>query len=105
RPVVEDFVFTQHVCAGDVRGTLFDGWAGPNCFAAGGEYRSEEGDVTHGDIPNYTDYAFTFGHDYGGSIKVLEGFAELNVPVLRDSAIGELLEFNGAIRWTRNKAA
>src|SRR5690606_20495881 len=66
---------------------------------------SEEGDVTHGDIPNYTDYAFTFGLDYGGSIKVLEGFAELNVPVLRDSAIGELLEFNGAIRWTRNKAA
>lgn len=105
RPVVEDFVFTQHVFAGDVRGTLFDGWAGPIGFAAGGEYRSEEGDVTHGDIPNYTDYAFTFGLDYGGSIKVLEGFAELNVPVLRDSAIGELLEFNGAIRWTRNKAA
>ncbi len=105
RPVVEDFIYTQHVIAADVNGTLTEGWAGPIGAAAGVEYRSESGDVTHGDIPNYTDYAFTFGLDYGGSIKVLEGFAEVNVPVLRDSAIGDLFELNGAIRWTRNEAS
>lgn len=104
RPVLEDFVYTQHVIAADVNGTLFEGWAGPIGAAAGAEYRSEKGDVTHGDIPNYTDYAFTFGLDYGGSIKVIEGFGEVNVPLLRDSPVGELLEVNGAVRWTRNEA-
>jgi outer membrane receptor protein involved in Fe transport len=104
RPVVEDFQFTQQVLAGSVNGTLLEGWAGPIGAAAGAEYRKEDGDVTHGNIPNYTDYAFTYGLDYGGSIEVIEAFGELNLPVLRDSPIGELLEFNGAIRWTQNKA-
>jgi outer membrane receptor protein involved in Fe transport len=104
RPVVEDFVYSQHVAAASVNGTLFDGWAGPIGAAAGAEYRSEGGDVTHGDIPNYTDYAFTFGLDYGGDIEVFEAFGELNVPLLRDSPIGELLEVNGAARWSKNTA-
>jgi len=104
RPVVEDFVYSQHVLSGAVQGTLFNGWAGPISAAAGVDWRSEGGDVTHGDIPDYNDYAFTFGLDYSGKIAVLEGFTELNVPVFRDSALGDLLELNGAIRYTRNHA-
>jgi hypothetical protein len=105
RPVVEDFIYDQHVIAATINGTLFEGWAGPIGAAAGAEYRSESGDVTHGDIPNYTDYAFTFGLDYGGSIEVIEAFGEVNVPVFRDSAIGESFDLNGAVRWTQNKAS
>jgi outer membrane receptor protein involved in Fe transport len=105
RPVVEDFVYSQHVLSGSVQGTVFEGWgAGPISAAAGLDYRDEGGDVTHGNIPDYTDYAFTFGLDYSGKINVVEGFAELNVPVFRDFAIGDLLELNGAIRYTRNHA-
>jgi outer membrane receptor protein involved in Fe transport len=105
RPVVEDFVYSQHVLSAATQGTLFQGWgAGPISAAAGLDYRSEGGDVTHGNIPDYNDYAFTFGLDYAGDISVLEGFGELNVPVFRDSAIGDLLELNGAIRYTRNHA-
>jgi iron complex outermembrane receptor protein len=104
RPVVEDFIYDQHVAAVSVNGTLFDGWAGPIGAAAGAEYRSEGGDVTHGDIPNYTDYAFTFGLDYGGEIEVIETFGELNVPVFRNLPIGELFELNGAVRWSKNTA-
>jgi iron complex outermembrane receptor protein len=105
RPVVEDFKYIQHVLSGSANGTLFSGWgAGPITAATGVDYRSERGDVTHGNIPDYTDYAFTFGLDYAGSISVLEGFGELNVPVLRDSAVGDLLELNGAVRYTRNYA-
>jgi len=104
RPVVEDFVFDQHVVAASIDGTLFEGWAGPIGAAAGAEYRKDNGNVTHGNIPNYTDYAFTYGLDYGGGIEVIETFGELNVPLLRDSPVGELLEFNGAVRWTQNKA-
>ena len=105
RDVMEDFDYTQHVLSGAVQGTLFDGWgAGPISMAAGVDYRSEGGDVTHGDIPFYNDFAFTFGLDYSGDITVLEGFTELNVPVFVDSPVGDLFELNGAVRYTRNHA-
>ena len=105
RPVVEDFKYTQHVLSGSVQGTVFEGWgAGPISAAAGIDWRSEGGDVTHGNIPDYNDYAFTFGLDYSGDISVLESFGELNVPVFRDAAIGDLFELNGAVRYTRNHA-
>ncbi|MEH3107865.1 MAG: TonB-dependent receptor [Sphingomonas fennica] len=105
RPVVENFRYTQHVLSGSVQGNLHDGWgAGPIGVAAGVDYRDEKGNVTHGDIPNYTDYAFTFGLDFGGTIKVLEGFSEINVPVFRDGPLGNLLELNGAVRYTRNRS-
>jgi len=105
RPVVEDFDYTQHVVSASIQGNLLEGWAGPIGFAAGADYRDEVGLVTHGDIPDYFDYAFTFGLDYGGTIKVLEGFTELNVPVFQDFALGDSLEVNGAIRYTRNESA
>lgn len=105
RPVIEDFLYTQHVAAATVSGRLFDGvGAGPIGAAAGVEYRKEKGDVTHGDIPNYTDYAFTFGLDYGGSIEVIETFGEINAPLLSGLPFVELLELNGAVRWTKNTA-
>jgi outer membrane receptor protein involved in Fe transport len=103
RPQVEDFKFTQHVLSGSLQGTVFDGWAGPISAAAGLDYRSEKGDVTHGGV-NPNDYAFSFGLDYAGKIQVIEGFFETNVPVFRDFALGEMFELNGAIRYTRNKS-
>jgi iron complex outermembrane receptor protein len=105
RPVMEEFRYKQHVLAGSIQGELFKGWgAGPIKTAAGIDYRSEGGDVYHGDIPNYTDYAFTFGLDYAGDIEVLEGFTELSVPVFRDFALGRSFDLDGAIRYTRNHA-
>jgi len=105
RPVEEDFVYEQHVVSASVSGELFRNRdAGPIGVAAGVDYRDEGGDVTHGDIPNYNDYAFTFGLDYAGSIKVLEPYAEITVPVFRDGALGKALEVNGAVRWTRNRS-
>ena len=105
RPVMEDFRYKQHVLSGSIQGNLHQGWgAGPVGVAAGIDYRSESGDVYHGDIPNYTDYAFTFGLDYAGKIRVIEGFGELNVPVFKDFALGESLELNGALRYTSNHA-
>jgi len=105
RPLYEDFTYEQHVLSGAVQGTAFEGWgAGPIAAAAGVDYRTESGLVTHGDIPEYNDYAFSFGLDYSGKIEVIEGFGELNVPVFRDAVIGDLLELNGAIRYTSNHA-
>jgi len=105
RPVLQEFRYKQHVLSGAVQGEVFKGWgAGPISTAVGIDYRSEGGSVYNGDIPNYTDYAFTFGLDYAGDIEVLEGFTELNVPVFRDFALGESLDLDGAIRYTRNHA-
>ncbi|MEI9852145.1 MAG: TonB-dependent receptor [Sphingomonas sp.] len=103
RPVVEDFVYSQKVIAFSANGDLFQGWgAGPVGMALGAEYRAEAGDVTHGNIPQYNDYAFTFGLDYAGRIQVAEAFAELNVPVFRDFALGKSFELNAAVRYTKN---
>ncbi|MWV27441.1 TonB-dependent receptor plug domain-containing protein [Aurantiacibacter rhizosphaerae] len=105
RPIVQDFKYSQHVLAGVISGDLFAGFgAGPIGAAIGAEYRTEKGDVTNGDIPNFNDYAFTFGTDYGGSIDVFEAFGELNVPILADVPFAEILELNGAVRWTQNTA-
>lgn len=104
RPLVEDFRYRQHVLAGSVQGTLSGGWgAGPIGVAGGIDFRDEAGKVTHGGI-NPNAYAFSFGLDYAGKIQVLEGFVEANVPVFRNSAIGDLLELNGAVRYTSNRS-
>lgn len=105
RPVVEDFKFTQNVVAASAQGSVFDGWgAGPVGAAVGVEYRTETGDVTHGGV-NPNDYAFSFGLDYAGKIKVFEAFGEANIPVFKDFAIGRYFEINGALRHTRNTAS
>lgn len=105
RVAPEDFEYTQHVVAATATGDLFDGiGAGAFGAAVGIEYRKEKGDVTHGDIPYYNEFAFSYGQDFGGDIEVLEGFLEVNAPLLRGRSFARLLELNGAIRKTRNEA-
>jgi outer membrane receptor protein involved in Fe transport len=102
--VGEDFTYRQHAFSGSVQGTLSGGWgAGPVGVAAGIDHRDETGDVGHGGV-NANAYAGAFGLDYAGKIKVTEGFLETNVPLFRDFALGDFLELNGALRYTRNKS-
>jgi iron complex outermembrane receptor protein len=107
RTLEEFSTYKQDVAAANINGDLFDGFGGgPVKLAAGAEWRREHGNVTH-DLPNqpwYTDYTLSYGLDYAGTISVLEGYAELNVPVFHDSPVGKYLEFDGAIRGTHNKA-
>ena len=105
RDLVEFATQKQDVAAFNFRGDLFDGWgAGPIKLATGAEWRRESGVVTH-DLANqpwYSGYFLTYGSDYGGKTEVLEGYAELNVPVFRDAPVGRYLELDGAVRATRN---
>lgn len=101
----EDFRYEQHVVAATVSGELWRGFgAGPVSAAFGVEYRGEDGDVTHGDIPYYNQLAFTFGQDFGGTIDVVEGFAEVNAPLAAGRPWAKQLELNGAVRQTQNKS-
>jgi len=104
RDVGEDFTYRQHVLAGSLQGTVASGWgADPVGLAAGFELRDEQGEVTHGGI-DPSAYAFSFGLDYAGKIRVIEGFLESRVPVFHDSPLGDNFELSGAVRYTRNKS-
>jgi outer membrane receptor protein involved in Fe transport len=107
RTLVEFSTYKQDVASLNVNGDLFDGFgAGAVKLATGLEYRHEYGIVTH-DLANqpwYNNYTLSYGLDYAGSIDVLEGYGELNVPVFRDSPVGKYFELDGAVRYTTNKA-
>src|SRR6185369_9082927 len=108
RTLAEDFEYKQSVVAANIRGDLFKGWgAGPIGVAAGLEYRHDSGDVTHQlpTTPWYNDFALSYGLDFNGTIKVTEGYGEVNVPVLRDLPFAKNLELDGAVRRTRNTSS
>ena len=106
RTLKEFSTYTQQVASGNVHGELFSGFgAGPVKVAFGGEYRKEDGNVTH-DLANqpwYNQYFLSYGLDYKGTIEVLEGYGEANVPLLKDLPLFKYLEVDGALRETRNK--
>lgn len=104
RSVDEQFDYRQHAVSASIQGSLApERHAGGIAVAAGLDYRDERGKVTHGAI-NPNDFAFTFGLDYGGAIKVMEGFVETDIPLLRNAPLAALLELNGALRYSRNES-
>ena len=108
RTLSEDFAYEQSVVAANIHGDLFKGWgAGPVGVAAGLEYRHDEGDVSHqlATTPWYNDFALSYGLDFNGTIKVLEGYGEVNVPVLKNLPLARNLEIDGAVRRTRNTSS
>ena len=103
----EDVVFTQLDFAANIHGDVFQGFgAGSVKFAGGAEYRHEYGNVTHNlaNQPWYNSYELSYGLDYKGAIDVVEGYGELNVPLLKDAPLAKYLEVDGAIRETHNAA-
>ncbi len=92
---------TQHVVAGNITGTLFEMPAGPVGVAFGAEFRSDN--VT-GDTDALSKQGAFFNAGNGsvisGKIQVTEGYGEIDVPLLRDTAFASELGINGAIRQT-----
>ncbi len=93
--------------SGNVGGDLFGGFgAGPVKASFGLEARRDTADVSH-DLadqgPSMTTYFLSYGLDYAGMISVVEGYGEVNVPVLKDLPLAKYLEFDAAIRETENE--
>jgi outer membrane receptor protein involved in Fe transport len=97
-----------------ISGDLFSGWAGPISFALGGEYRKQSLVQTSNANPaiattftglrgvaaSAMNRYFVLNNGIGaGSYNIKEAFGELNVPILKDSAVGSL-SINGAGRVT-----
>ena len=98
RTLVEFSTLKQEVISANIGGDLFDGFgAGAVKASFGAEARRDTADVTH-DLANqpwYNDYFLSYGLDYAGKISVLEGYGEVNVPVLKDLPLAKYLEFDG----------
>ena len=106
RKLVEYSTLKQQVLSANIGGELFDGFgAGAVKASFGAEARRDTADVTH-DLANqpwYNNYFLSYGLDYAGKVSVLEGYGEVNVPVLKDAPLAKYLEFDAAIRETQNK--
>lgn len=105
RTLHEFSTLKQYVLSGNLRGNLYRGFgAGPVKIALGLEARRDTADVTHDlqDQPFYDNYFLSYGLDYAGKIDVIEGYTELDVPVLRNRPFAKYLDFDGAIRETGN---
>jgi outer membrane receptor protein involved in Fe transport len=105
RTLYEFSTLRQEVLAGNIRGDLFDLGAGPAAASFGAEARQDTANVTHdlAQQPWYDNYFLSYGLDYAGKISVLEGYGEVNVPVLKDAPLAKHLELDAAIRETDNK--
>lgn len=109
----------QQVVSANIRGDLGENiqLAGPISIAAGVEYRKETARQTTDDLsPTRIDftgirggpaalngrqgpYRFFNPLPFSGEYDIREGYLEVAIPVLKDSAIGQSLDLNGAIRY------
>ncbi|TXC64019.1 TonB-dependent receptor [Sphingosinicella ginsenosidimutans] len=90
----------QHVVEASLQGDLIQLPAGPVTLAVGADYRRDSGGVISSDPIGTAGLWYVANViPFRGAINVKEGFGELAVPVLRDSAIGSL-NLNGAVRYT-----
>lgn len=93
----------QQQAIASISGNLWDFWgAGPIGIALGGEYRKETTSATGRDRD--TDGRLLFlnsGPDFPeASYESKEVFAELSVPLFRDSFLGEYAELSGSYRYS-----
>ncbi len=102
--------------SGHVAGSPFDTWAGPINVALSGEWRKvafkAQSDATSNDLVDcaglryncaaaQTRYFLTLPAQAPVSQTVWEVAGEVDMPLLKDSAIAKSLNVNGAVRFTR----
>ena len=113
-----DFIFQRQTATNDIDQKVFtatisgdtEDWfslpAGPIGFAGGFEYRDETSEFQPG---AFSAAGLTFGttnsnggptNPSAGEIEVSEFFIESRIPILADMPFAELLEFNGAYRFS-----
>lgn len=91
---------TEDVVAASVQGTLGFGLpAGKIAVAFGAEHRTEKGVITNDAGAQARIYSVANFPSFNGKYNVSEAFAEVDVPLIKDSFV-ESLNFNGAIRVT-----
>lgn len=99
-PSESNLTLAQYSTGASIEGEAFSTWAGPVAVAVGAEYRRETVKQTADPLSYARAYAagnFQF-QDFAND--VYEGFAEVNVPLVRDGFV-ETMDFSAAGRYTR----
>lgn len=90
----------QDVAAADLKGEPFATWAGPVSTAVGFEYRKERVKVLTDPVSEASGFLIGNPKALKGDYSVKEGFAEMVVPLAKDTAFADELDFNAAVRLT-----
>jgi iron complex outermembrane receptor protein len=90
----------QYVGAANLRGTLFNTWAGPVNAAAGVEHREDKASGAADPISEAFGWQNSTAAPIAGEIRVSEAYVETAVPLLADQAFAKRFELNGAVRYT-----
>ena len=96
-------VMVRHDLALNVAGELFNLPAGPVSFAVGAEYRRDTLRQTADALQEQGLYSSGNNKSYSGRNNVKEGYAEVDVPLLKEIPGVEALGLNGAVRYTDYK--
>ncbi|HMA12559.1 MAG TPA: TonB-dependent receptor [Steroidobacteraceae bacterium] len=106
--LTEHNVIRQDVFAASLNGQLWEGWgAGPLSAAFGVEYRKDKLSNDAGNLPTpvRTDFSLQYGDSFAGDTKVVEGFAEFEMPLLKDLPVAKQLSLNAAVRQAQYKTS
>ena len=93
-----DGLVTQNVAQGYISGELFDLPGGPVSVAFGAEYRRDWQRSTTDDVTRLGLGSSSFIAEYEGNIKAKEAFAEISIPVLKDTSFFQELTLDAAAR-------
>jgi iron complex outermembrane receptor protein len=91
---------TQHVGAANLRGTLFNTWAGPVAAAVGGEIRRDRSVSVVDPLSVARGYFYSNPQPFAGTFNTKEGYIEAAVPLAKDLPFARSLDLNGAFRYT-----
>lgn len=96
----QEITTTQLVAAANIRGEPFSTWAGPVALAGGVEYRRDTAESVVDSIAAARGYNFSNPQPYSGQFNTKEAYAEVLVPLARETPFFHSLDLNGAIRYT-----
>ncbi len=92
--------YSQHAASFNVNGEPLRTWAGPVSLAAGLEWRSEHQRTQVDPQAELALYESTNAKSFSGNFSVREGYLESVMPLVARRAGPNVLDLNGAVRFT-----
>ncbi len=97
----QENITTQHVLAANISGSPIELPAGPLGIAAGVEYRSDSVKGDADELSRTGQFFVGGGSLISGRIEVIEGYGEVEIPLLADMTLAQELSVSAAVRRTQ----
>lgn len=92
----------QDVVAGNIRGRLFNTWAGAVEGSVGAEYREDSAIGTVDPVTAMQVYQNNTLSPIHGEVHASEAYTEVSVPLANNMFLADKLESSAAFRWTKD---